>query len=98
MGSVARETEPWLSFSRLLPPDLTHLRKMNTGSFPRERIQNVIDGRVEVKIHGARDMPVWGDWFKFEAGASVAGKGATEEVVSERINALVNYIESIQEN
>ena len=43
-------------------------------------------------------MPVWGDWFKFEAGASVAGKGATEEVVTERINALVTYIESIQEN
>lgn len=82
----------------LTAPDLTQLRKMNAGSFPRERIQNVIDGRAEVKIHGARDMPVWGVWFKFEAGASDAGKGATEEVVLERINALVNYIESIQEN
>lgn len=82
----------------LTAPDLTQLRKMNAGSFPRERIQNVIDGRAEVKVHGERDMPVWGDWFKFEAGASVAGKGATEEVVTERINALVTYIESIQEN
>ena len=68
------------------------------ASFPRERIHNVIDGRAEVKIHGARDMPVWGDWFKFEADASVAGKGAKEEVVLERINGLVNYIEMIQEN
>lgn len=82
----------------LAAPDLTQLRKMNAGTFPRERIQNVIDGRAEVKVHGERDMPVWGDWFKFEADASVAGKGATEEVVTERINALVNYIESIQEN
>ena len=77
---------------------LTQLKKMNAGSFPRERIHNVIDGRAEVKIHGARDMPVWGDWFKFEAEASVAGKGAKEEIVPERINGLVTYIESIQEN
>jgi mono/diheme cytochrome c family protein len=85
-------------FLTITAVDLTQLRKMNAGSFPRERIHNVIDGRAEVKIHGGRDMPVWGDWFKFEADASVAGKGATEEVVLERINALVNYIETIQEN
>jgi cytochrome c553 len=85
-------------FLTITAADLTQLRKMNAGSFPRERIHNVIDGRAEVKSHGARDMPVWGDWFKFEADASVAGKGATEEVVLERINALVNYIETIQEN
>ena len=85
-------------FLTITAVDLTQLRKMNAGSFPRERIYNVIDGRIEVKIHGARDMPVWGDWFKFEADVSVAGKGATEEVVLERINALVNYIETIQEN
>jgi mono/diheme cytochrome c family protein len=85
-------------FLTITAVDLTQLRKMNSGSFPRERIHNVIDGRAEVKIHGARDMPVWGDWFKFEADASVAGKGAKEEVVLERINALVAYIESIQVN
>ena len=85
-------------FLTITAADLTQLKKMNAGSFPREKIHNVIDGRAEVKIHGARDMPVWGDWFKFEADASVAGKGDTEEVVLERINALVNYIETIQEN
>ena len=85
-------------FLTITAVDLTQLRKMNAGSFPRERVHNVIDGRAEVRIHGARDMPVWGDWFKFEADASVAGKGATEEVVLERINGLVAYIESIQKN
>ena len=85
-------------FLTITAVDLTQLRKMNTGSLPRERIFNVIDGRAEVRIHGARDMPVWGDWFKFEADASVAGKGVKEEVVLERINALVDYIETIQEN
>ena len=78
--------------------DLTQLKKMSGGTFPRERIYQVIDGRTEVKVHGPRHMPVWGDWFKFEAGSSVAAKGAEEEVVRERIEQLINYIETMQEN
>ena len=35
--------------------------------------------------------------FEFEAGESIAGKGAEEKVVRARINALVDYIETIQE-
>jgi hypothetical protein len=52
---------------------------------------------MEVKVHGPRNMPVWGDWFEFEAGSSFAGKGAEEKVTLGRINALVDYIETIQE-
>ncbi len=85
-------------FLTITAADLTQLRKKNAGSFPRERVYNVIDGRHEVKVHGPRDMPVWGDWFKFEAGSSVGGKGAQEEVVRGRIDALVSYIGTIQEN
>lgn len=84
-------------FLTITATDLTQLSKKNAGVFPRERATNVIDGRAEVKVHGPRDMPVWGDWFEFEAGSSVAGKGAEEKIVRERINALVDYIETIQE-
>jgi cytochrome c len=84
-------------FLTITATDLTQLSKKNAGVFPRERAINVIDGRAEVKVHGPRDMPVWGDWFEFEAGSSVAGKGAEEKVVQARINALVDYIETIQE-
>jgi mono/diheme cytochrome c family protein len=78
--------------------DLTLLKKKNGGIFPKERISNVIDGRAAVKVHGPRDMPVWGDWFKFEAESSKNGKGVSEVVVRDRIDALVRYIESIQTN
>lgn len=78
--------------------DLTQLRKRNGGYFPRERMTEVIDGRIEVKVHGPRSMPVWGDWFKREAAESGARKATREEIVSARINALVAYIETIQEN
>jgi hypothetical protein len=42
-------------------------------------------------------MPVWGDWFKFEADSDGAGP-KTEKVVRERITALVDYLESIQQH
>ena len=84
-------------FLTITAVDLTQLSKKNAGLFPRERAVSVIDGRAEVKVHGPRDMPVWGDWFEFEEGSSIAGKGAEEKVVQARINALVDYIETIQE-
>jgi cytochrome c553 len=84
-------------FLTITAADLTQITKRNKGSFPRDRMIGVIDGRTEVKVHGPRDMPVWGDWFEFEAGSSIAGKGAEEKIVRERINALVDYIETIQE-
>jgi mono/diheme cytochrome c family protein len=77
--------------------NLTLLSKLNAGEFPIERVGSVIDGRADVKVHGPRDMPVWGDWFKVEANSSKAGKGASEKTVRDRINTLVRYIKSIQE-
>jgi mono/diheme cytochrome c family protein len=78
-------------------PNLTQLSRANAGVFPTERVISVIDGRADVKVHGPRDMPIWGDWFKFEANSSRAGKGAPEKTVRDRINTLVSYIKSIQE-
>lgn len=76
--------------------DLTQLAKKNGGVFPRARAVEVIDGRQQVKAHGTFDMPVWGDWFKFEAETSDADRGAEESTVRRRIDGLADYIESIQ--
>ena len=77
--------------------DLTQMSSRNGGIFPRQRAIEVIDGRAQVSVHGERDMPVWGDWFKFEADSDGAGT-KTEKVVRERITALVDYLESIQQH
>jgi mono/diheme cytochrome c family protein len=84
-------------FLTIAAADLTQLRKKNAGMFPRERVIEVIDGRAEVKVHGPRDMPVWGDWFDAEAAAEGMSKAEREAVVSARISALVSFIETIQE-
>jgi mono/diheme cytochrome c family protein len=46
------------------PMDLSKLSRANRGEFPLVRVFNVIDGRVEVVIHGPREMPIWGDVFR----------------------------------
>lgn len=54
-------------FLTITAADLTQMASKNAGVFPRQRAIEVIDGRAQVAVHGERDMPVWGDWFKFEA-------------------------------
>ncbi len=84
-------------FLTLAVPDLTKLSKLNAGMFPEERVQQVIDGRVDVKVHGMRDMPVWGDWFNSEAASTDTDKAARELIVNDRIASLMNYLKSIQQ-
>ena len=83
-------------FMNIVPADLTRLSWKNAGQFPRQRLVEVIDGRAEVHVHGLRDMPVWGDWFKAEAVSPDMTPEAREEVVRIRIDSLVNYIETLQ--
>jgi mono/diheme cytochrome c family protein len=83
-------------FLTLAIPDLTKLSKLNAGQFPEERVTEVIDGRADVKVHGMRDMPVWGDWFDAEAVSQDTDREARELIVKDRIQSLVGYIKSIQ--
>jgi mono/diheme cytochrome c family protein len=83
-------------FLTITAADLTQMASKNAGVFPRQRAIEVIDGRAQVAVHGERDMPVWGDWFKFEADSGGAG-AKTEKVVRERIEALVSYLETLQQ-
>ena len=96
-GADAKGDGSLAQFLTLAVPDLTRLTKLNAGQFPEERVVDVIDGRVDVKVHGMRDMPVWGDWFNAEAVAPDMDKDSRELVVQDRIQSLVTYMKSIQE-
>lgn len=85
-------------FLTIAAADLTRLTKLNSGKFPTERVMRVIDGRDEVRVHGTRDMPVWGDWFDREAISPDVDRDAREIIVRDRIQSLINYIETLQEN
>lgn len=89
-GSSARGDGPLADTMKRRPANLTEIAKRNNGVFPREIIFKVIDGREPVRGHGGPDMPVWGDAFK--RSIDVGG----EEAVRNRIQALVDYLETIQ--
>ena len=88
-GTDARGSGPLTEHLRHTPPDLTQFTKRNGGTFPRELIRRIIDGR-DVPVHGDREMPVWGEAFKAVAGSNAAA-------VNARIEAVVRYLEGIQE-
>jgi hypothetical protein len=78
------------------PADLTQIAKRYHGKFSREKIYDIIDGgkRSPGHYNFNSPMPLWGLNFQLE------GKEYTEEseaAVRSRINALLDYLESIQE-
>jgi len=76
---------------RFRPPDLTLLARRDGGKWDGDTVARIIDGRDPVKGHGGADMPVWGDAFKS------SGEGYDDEAVKTRIQAIVGYLESLQE-
>jgi mono/diheme cytochrome c family protein len=90
-GTSAKGDGPFAASLRKRPPDLTQLAKLNDGKFPAERVTKAIDGRDADKPHGPSDMPVWGDAF------SRTTHDSDPESVRQKIEAIVKYLESLQE-
>jgi len=89
-GADARGSGPLAELLRRTPPDLTRFAARNGGVFPAERVTRILDGS-DVGSHADREMPVWGDAFLGARG------GLTERAARARIEALVRYLEAIQE-
>jgi mono/diheme cytochrome c family protein len=86
---------PSASTLNVKPADLTQLSKNHGGVFLFWRTYEKINGADEAPIrgHGTREMPIWGERFRLE-------KGASEEYrmgVRGRLLSLVYYLQSIQE-
>jgi mono/diheme cytochrome c family protein len=89
-GADGRGAGPMTTQLHRQPPSLTSFAVRNSGVFPSERVRRIIDGR-DIAAHGSFEMPVWGNAFKrTREGLSEAGAAA-------RIDAIVRYLESIQE-
>lgn len=82
---------PLASSLRRKPANLQQIAKRNGGEYPSELVYRVIDGRQPVRGHGGPDMPVWGDAFARTTDAT------DEASVKRKIEALVAYLRSIQE-
>lgn len=89
-GASATGDGPIADALRYRPADLTTIARRGRGTFDREKVHQMIDGRVPVKGHGGPDMPLWGDAFKR------SGDGYAEGAVHARIDLLVTHLESLQ--
>jgi mono/diheme cytochrome c family protein len=78
----------------LPPANLRHLKQQHSGNFPFWEVYRIIEGRGVVPGHGSREMPVWGDRFRADAGGD--GKVAQTQAAG-RILSLVFYLEHLQE-
>lgn len=54
------------------PANLRRLTLNSGGKFPFWEVYRKIDGQGEIRSHGTRDMPVWGDRFRTQAGGAMA--------------------------
>jgi mono/diheme cytochrome c family protein len=89
-GAKGKGDGPLAQSLRFAPPDLTRIAERNEGVYPADEVYQTIDGRKPVKGHGGPDMPVWGDAFKNTES------GGGDEAVKAKIEALVDYIKTLQ--
>ena len=73
-------------------PDLTLIAKRAKGSYPRDRIVRIIDGRHVTGAHGTRTMPVWGEDFSRQELGNPDAERATRIV----IDRLADYVWLLQ--
>jgi hypothetical protein len=70
------------------PANLRLLWERYGNPLPEDQLARFIDGRADVKAHGPRDMPVWGEVWQ--------NPSVSQQQVNERIAKLVDYLQSIQ--
>ena len=87
MGDVA----PTIDTLSVPAPNLAQImkRRPKANEFPVADIARMIDGRILVKGHGPREMPVWGEKYSEE--------GLDEGDIRGRKGELVAYLMLIQE-
>lgn len=91
-GAMGRGDGPLAAELKTPPADLRVISKKNNGTFPREQVFKLIDGKDpsvrSPRSHGGSTMPVWGDVFT---------KVRDYVPVKDKIDALVRYIERLQQ-
>jgi mono/diheme cytochrome c family protein len=103
-GADGKGTGPVADALKTKPADLTTITQVNNGVFPFGRVYDIIDGRLEVKSHGVRDMPIWG--FRYSPAPAQGFSPIApyfldplydrEPVIRSRILAVIDYLYRIQ--
>lgn len=90
-GVSAHGDGPLAAELRGTPADLTLIAARRGGSFLDREIEEIIDGRREIRAHGSGEMPIWGRYFV----RTIAGD-PDEILIRARIASIVQYLRTIQ--
>jgi mono/diheme cytochrome c family protein len=91
-GSSGRGDGPVASSLRVEVPDLTRMAIRQGGSFDRDRVERIIDGRFVIGAHGSRTMPIWGE----ELSRSAVGDPNAERATRTIVGRLADYLWQLQ--
>jgi mono/diheme cytochrome c family protein len=82
------------------PTDLTKLSQNNNGAFPLARVYDAIDGRLEIIVHGPRDMPPFTEVLKKDIISRMPRDNMDAEFAAamarQRLLQVIEYIMSLQ--
>ena len=79
------------------PADLTQISKRHDGVFPGKLVSQIIAGDQEVRSHGSREMPIWGNVFQSLLATDTPRNEAPEERAQRKMRELTAFLESIQQ-
>ena len=91
-GAGGRGDGPIAAELKNAPPDLTLIAARRGGNFNGAEIRELVDGRLFVRAHGSREMPVWGARF----GDVVRPGDGRESTPRQMTRRIVDYLETIQ--
>lgn len=95
-GADAKGEGPIRTRLSVPAPDLTLLTRRNGGTFPTERVTEIINGGAAVSSHGGQ-MPAWGLIFLKDFEEYASGAQDNQALVRRRIGDLVAYLQTIQD-
>jgi mono/diheme cytochrome c family protein len=78
---------------KIMVPDLTRIAKRQGGNYSADKVRQIIDGRVPMRPHGTREMPVWGYEFYSQNESRPNAQRTTDEMVKR----LADYVRSLQQ-
>ena len=65
-GQEGHGNGPVSRYLNVKVPDLALIKKNNNGIYPLDKVMWAIDGTGDVRAHGDRQMPIWGEIFIIE--------------------------------
>jgi mono/diheme cytochrome c family protein len=89
-GEDAKGSGPAAGALAVVPANLTTLAQRNGGVFPADYVKKVVGDWVEIRAHGSREMPIWGELFHPK---SAAGQQAADE----QFEKLAAFLKSVQQ-